>query len=269
MPGKWGTYKVINVDYHNRTITVRNLKKKKVEELIVGDEEILKILEEVRGKIKLKVEDEKVIDIKAEIKGTFYGIPFKKLRSMAPDGAKKVTTAAEIFDLAGTEAGILAIVVLFAFLIGMLIYYLVLYMVVYVVASIITLGEVWRMRHKSKISLPLSKKTIGKIRDLIRETVEKGGAVRGIPESLIDPKLTSRNSKIAKTFLVLDIGKILIGLAIATLIVIFLEFFAETLTYQGFLEYLAKDLWLIPLALGTLGFALIIISGILHRVLKS
>ena len=99
--------------------------------------------------------------------------------------------------------------------------------------------------------------------------MDRGGAVRGLPESLMDPERKTKNSRLLKTYLMLDYGKALIGAMIGLIVMLFVIYSLQTHTYHGFLDYISKDVWLIPGAVGGLGFIIIILAGILHRHIRS
>jgi len=259
--------KIKDADPYSSIMEVELVKTKERGQLVLKDRELAKIATALKNRVvDIVVEGNVVTDIAASVQTTVYGVKYSEIKDLLPEGTKRLGLAHLIGDFAAPDVGEVMIIILVIALISIIIYLAVILPIVYIIASLITLGEVWRMRHKTYLLVPISLSTIPNIRKMASAVVAKKGSLRGLHDLLLDENIARMNRKLRTAFILLDLGKYLIGFTILGIGILYAIYIVGEGTLSGFWGYIASTgLWQLPAIVAGLGFALIVIAGIYHR----
>lgn len=219
--------------------------------------------------VDLIIEDNKIANIKGKAEMVVYGVKYRDIKDYLPDNTKKLGLGSSLGEALVDTGDAFAFIIFAVLLITAMVYVTLLLPIIYLITSIFTFGETWRMRHKYRLLIPIDKEDMQKVRQLSREIVRRRGAIDG-PKILIDETIMSYDKELLRSFIMLDVGKYLLGGAIIILALFATIYYFNHWTITGFLSALASTYyWLIPAILGAIGFILIIMAGINHRIKAS
>ncbi len=257
--------KIEEADVHSLMITARLEDTKERKLFRLKNKDPAKIAVALKNKIvEIEVENNIVGDIARNIEVTIYGAKYDDIIYILPRDAKRLRFPLDLGELLFFE---IEEAIIFVFLLMAIFIYLILILpIVYLIASIITLGEAWRMRHKTRLNIPIRLDTLTSINKLVKRVVEKNGFVRGISDVLIDKKIAEMNNRFRRPYLLLDLGKYMIGLVVVMVCCLYGVYILTNQTFSGFLAYLiSTDFWIFPAIISCLGLIMIIVAGIYHR----
>ncbi len=264
-----------DVDPVSRKITVIMNGNEKT--LIAGDEDVLKIADIFRNRKATIVYEEKggspiLKIVRGELKVELLGLS-KDAESevvLFDEGSKPLSSIGYIdisfIDIWGESLlYLLAVILLVAILIT--IYFVIIYPLILIISSILTLGETWRMRRVTKITMSVdssNKVSIENIKKLLSIAVKNKASISINPRRMLPRNLSEYLDRTNKIFRLFRLGFMIQVVIIYTGIILagMIYFLKMPITQE--VKYLAIGLGVIFLV----GLFLTVVAGHMRRVLR-